>query len=472
MWEYLIGLDRRTAAYVPMLATEWTMREDGKAWTVKLRKGVQWHGGFGEFTAKDVVHSFERLIRPESVQANVGYWRKALARIEVVNDYEVVFHLNTVEPEWYHPASRFWDGVMISKAQFDKEGQEGLLNNPVATGPFQHAKRTLGVGVLTKRVTSPHWRVQSDWEEIEYIFAREDLSRLAALLTGAADIADDIPGDVQPEALAKGMKAVISSIPAGGYIGQFGGNYPVKSDSYNASAPLANPLVRKALNLAINRQEIIDAVFQGRYKPVIAPFADKTHPEFKPEWEAQFKENFGYDPQRARALLKEAGYPNGFTVTVQMQAQSGAPRQDDVAEAVASYWQAIGVDAKLQTIDFGLSLAEFRDRKKQDKAWVQMAVYRPPWNRIGIFNTGAGVVHGYESEFIEQKWAELQRTIDADGRIEIQRAIIDHLLKESAHFPLMWIFAEFMINPKVVAEYVTLGFSGPGEAEYARAAQK
>jgi ABC-type transport system substrate-binding protein len=227
--------------------------------------------------------------------------------------------------------------------------------------------------------------------------------------------------------------------------------------------------VRQALNLAINRQEIIDTLFAGKYEPIVAPFTHKTHPEYKPEWEAKFKQNYAYNPEKAKQLLREAGYPQGFKATIQLHAQPGAPRQDAVAEAVGLYWQAIGVDVKLDTIDRALHNQQMRGEAKQGKAWVQLAVFRPPWNRIQVFNITSGVVHGFESEFISQKWKELGETVDPDKRTQIQQAVIDHLLEEYGHFPLVWVFAEFMINPKVVAEYVTTGLSGPSDLEYVKA---
>jgi hypothetical protein len=112
-----------------------------------------------------------------------------------------------------------------------------------------------------------------------------------------------------------------------------------------------------------------------------------------------------------------------------------------------------------------------RGETKQSKAWVQLAVYRPPWNRFQVFNTDSGVVKGFVSEFIAQRWKELGETVDPEKRTQLQRAVVDHLLEEYGHFPVVWVFGEFMINPKVVAEYVTAGISGASHLEYVKAAR-
>jgi ABC-type transport system substrate-binding protein len=471
VYEYLVEVDGRTGGYLPMLATEWNMRPDGKAWTVKLRKGVPWHRGFGEFTAQDIAHTYKRLTREGGLSSLVGYWRENLDRIEVVNDYEAVFHLKRAEPEWYHQVSSFWDSVLISKAQFDKEGQEGFAAKPVGTGPYLFVERKLGQGLRFERVPYTHWRVQPDFKELEFLIVREELTRQAMLLAGEAHIAEDIPPDSQPQAIARGMKVVKTTIPTGGLVGNFGGNYVPSTPSFDTTIPWTNRKVRQALNLAINRQEIIDNLFAGKYEPIVAPFAHRTHPEYKPAWEANFKQNYAYDPAKARQLLKEAGYPNGFKAIMDLHTQPGAPRQDAVAEAVANYWQKIGVDVKLETIDRALHVQQMRGYTKQGRAWVQLAVYRPPWNRFQVFNTPSGVVHGFLSEFIDQKWKELGETVDPEKRTQIQREVVDHLLDEYAHFPIVWVFGEFMINPKVVSEYVTAGISGASHLEYVKAAR-
>src|SRR2546426_9246180 len=79
--------------FVPMLATVWSMSPDGKTWIFNLRKGVQWHFGWGEFTAKDVVHTLQRHVRTDSMSVQVGIMQELLGHVEVVHDYQIIFHL-------------------------------------------------------------------------------------------------------------------------------------------------------------------------------------------------------------------------------------------------------------------------------------------------------------------------------------------------------------------------------------------
>ena len=120
-------------------------------------------------------------------------------------------------------------------------------------------------------------------------------------------------------------------------------------------------------------------------------------------------------------------------------------------------------------IERNLHTSQTLARTKQGRAWVQLSVYRPPWNRVQIFNTSQGTQHGFESEFLEQKWAELGNTVDPDKFSQVQRDIVEYLVDEYAHFPTVWIFGEFMFDPKLVAGFVTTGQSGASHLEYVKA---
>ena len=140
-WETLIGLDPKTSDPIPALATKWEHSPDYKEWTFHLRKGVQFHYGYGEFTSADVVHSHSLVVRKDSTSTLRPFWA-TVEEVKPVDKHTVVFRFkNPVLPSsMVFGASRSGDLRMASKAQWDKEGVEGYDKRPAGTGPFMYAR--------------------------------------------------------------------------------------------------------------------------------------------------------------------------------------------------------------------------------------------------------------------------------------------------------------------------------------------
>src|SRR5713101_1677605 len=191
--EFLVGIDRRTGAYIPELAEKWEMAPDGKSWTITLRKGIKFHDNWGEFTAKDVRHAVFLISQPESIQTDTGFWRsvmgigkndsiedmakKVAEGVEIVNDHQVVFRLKYVVPELFDSLSANADLVMESKARWDAGGKELYGQKVVGTGPFEFVERKVGSYVLYKRVEN-HWRKTPEFKELEFRWVPEGVTRL------------------------------------------------------------------------------------------------------------------------------------------------------------------------------------------------------------------------------------------------------------------------------------------------------
>lgn len=137
MYETLLDLDPETGELVPMLANKWEMSSDGKSWTVDLRKDVPFHFGFGTFDAKDVAWMRDRMGAQEgNLNSFRNTWAKTVETVEVVDDYRVVFKLAKPDPNLNFFLSQSGDLALMSKAQFDQVGEDGMRDQFVATGPL------------------------------------------------------------------------------------------------------------------------------------------------------------------------------------------------------------------------------------------------------------------------------------------------------------------------------------------------
>jgi peptide/nickel transport system substrate-binding protein len=457
--ETLLDLDPKTGDYIPRLAEKWDSSPDKKEWTFYLRKGVPFHYGYGELTAKDVVHSHSLMLRQEAIATLVGFWRNA-EEVKAIDDYTVVFRMKSPAATMPYAASRSADLRIVSKAQWDKEGIEGFDKRPAGTGSYRYVDRQLGQSISFERVDN-HWRGEKPaFKELEIRIAREDSTRLALILSGEAHIVD-LPRELQGEALKKGIKIISSSLPSEWLSVYFGGMYFIPGDpKFIADVPWTDRRVRQAMNMAVNRHELIDNLFKDKGQPMyvsgFAPYLEG----WNPEWPKRFDSLYGYNPAKAKALLKEAGYPpKTVQVKLLQYTEPGEAELPQVAEAVALYFNEVGIQATLEPIDQAKFASMNRAKEIGCCIWPNIIGLRPTeeWIRTGHYSKSNG--HIFEDEFLEKKYAELSKAVDPKDRERVAREIGDHLFEQSSSIPLLSIFNEVAINPKVVAEWT---YPGPG----------
>src|SRR5919108_2858604 len=471
--EFLVGIDRRTGAYIPELAEKWEMAPDGKSWTITLRKGVTFHDNWGEFTAEDVRHAVFLITQPESVQSTAGLWRtllgiagtdtiEAVAKkvevgVEIRDDYRVVFRLKHVAPEFVELISANTDLVIQSKARWDAGGKELYGQKVVGTGPFEFVERKVGAHVLYKRVDN-HWRKTPEYKELEFRWVPEGVTRLATLLAGEVHISD-VERALQGEAVAKGMKVIASTLPAIQHMWNFGGLYFASPEKLDPQVPFTKKAVRQAMNMAINRHAIAEKLLGGRVQPLRVM---GYHPEldsklwpgiWSPDWEQRFEELYGYNPTKAKGLLEQAGYAAGFEFTLYLVTLAGLPEIPEIGQVMAQDFEAIGLKPKLVEIDHSRQREQFRTKTIHGILFPLAHPLRAI-DAIHILNKSQdSTVYAYEHPFIEQRVDALGRVVDPVERARLLREIGDHKFNEFADIPLYWLFAEAAVNPKFIADY-------------------
>jgi dipeptide transport system substrate-binding protein len=475
--EYLVGIDRNTGAYIPELAEKWEMAPDGKSWTITLRQGVKFHEKWGEFTAKDVRHSIFLISQPESVQTDAGLWRslmdigksdaieevakKVEQGVEMVNDHQVIIRTKVATPELVDSLSANGDLVMESKARWDAGGKELYGQKVVGTGPFEFVERKVSSYVLYKRVEN-HWRKTPEYKELEFRWVPEGVTRLATLIAGEAHISD-IDRALHKDAVDKGMKLVSSKLTAIGHEWLFGGMYFATPDKLDSKQPFVDKRVRQALNMAINRKAIAANILGGKALPMQVTRFNQTADEelwpgiWNPEWEKRAEDLYGYNPPRAKALLKEAGYEKGFEFTVYLYTLPGLPEIIDIGQALALDWEAVGLNPKLVEVDFPRVREQYRTKAIHGAVWALRGSPNA-LSLLRIFNKAKdSVVYAYEHPYIEERLEALGKVVDKAERARLLREIGDHKFNEFADMPLFWLFAEAGVNPKYIAEYTFPG---------------
>lgn len=457
-WETLVGIDPKTGDYIPALATKWEISPDFKEWTFHLRKGVQFHFGYGEFTSRDVVHAQSLLVRKDSTATLAPFWR-TVEEVKPIDKYTVVFRFK--EPALttnLYAFSRSGDLRMSSKAQWDKEGVEGLDKRPAGTGPFQYAGRQTGLNIVFKRADK-HWSGKlPEYEELEFRIAREDATRLALLLSGDVQIAD-LPRELHKDALARGLKRFSSSLPVDWVSVYMGGQWYITGDkALDKNAPFVKKKVRQALNMAINRKELMNTVFAGRASLAYLSLWVPTSEGWNPKWESRFNELYAYNPEKAKQLLKEAGYgPGQLKFEIWAFTEPGESEGPAIADALAIYFKNIGVDAQVQMQDWAKIRTTYRKKQSKNIMWPNIIGWRPSDQGVRNFYYSKGNNHHFEDDFLEKTFGEVLKSSDAAHRSKLMQAIGDHIQEEFADIPLFWFRNEVFANPKVVASWTYPG---------------
>lgn len=475
--EFLVGIDRHTGAYIPELAEKWEMAPDGKTWTVTLRKGVKFHENWGEFTARDVRHAVFLITQPEAVASSTSFWRgvmgitktdtledvikKTEQGVEIVDNYKVVFHLKQVVPEFIDNLSAAQDLPMESKARWDAGGKDLYGQKVVGTGPFEFVERKVGSHVLLKRVDK-HWRQTPEYQELEFRWVPESVTRLASLMAGEVHISD-VDRALQKDALAKGMKLTTSKMPAMQHQWQFGGMYFATPDKLDPKQPFTKREVRQAMNMAINRQAIAQNLLGGKVQPhrVMG-----YHPQlstaiwpgiWNTDWEKRFDERFGYDPAKAKALLAQAGYPQGFEFTLYLYTLPGLSEIIDIGQAMALDFQAIGLKAKLVETEFPRVRELYRTYAIHGGLFPTRHAAQALEIARNVHKSQGSLGHWYEHPAIDERLEALGTTVAAAERARLLREIGDHKVQEFAELPMFWLYADAAVNPRYIAEYTFPG---------------
>jgi peptide/nickel transport system substrate-binding protein len=318
----------------PALAVSWTNVDD-KTWEFKLRQGVKFQNG-DDFTADDVKATFDRLLDADKV-AKLGLIVRgqvpSVSSVEVVDKYTV--RLKTSTPDPILPKSLPIVFILPSR-YYSQVGDDGFAAKPIGTGPFKIAQFNKGERIVYE-AWDGSWRGKPNVDVVNEVQLTEDATRLSALRTGEIDIALNVPADQAPGLAQSGMTIVTGPIAA-----------QELCDVWATEGPLADRRVREALNYAIDKETIVKNIMKG-YGAVAdgQPFVKQTA-GFDPNVKA-----FPYDPQKAKDLLAQAGYPDGFELRFQ-HSVGFIPNDVVVAQAIQGMLGDVGVRVSLEPLEYSV----------------------------------------------------------------------------------------------------------------------
>ncbi len=359
-WNVFDALTRvdEKARIIPGLATSWKAI-DSTTWEFTLRKGVKFHDG-SELTADDVAYS---LVRPLAIAGSPGgfavYVRRIISK-QIVDPYTI--RLKTATPYGAMPQDLNAIMIISKKAAFNATPADFDSGKAmVGTGPYKFVRWTRGDRVELARFEG-YWDKKPAWDKVTFRMMSNDPARTAALLSGEVDVIENVP----PSDLARvranpnlRLEQTVSWRTIFFHMDQYRAQPPHITDTQGkplAKNPFMDVRVRRAFSKALNRKALVERAMENVAVPasnVVSPQIFGHYGESKPE---------AYDPEGAKKLLAEAGYPNGFAITV------SAPNDryindDQVAQAVAQMLSRIGIKCAVEAMPFNVYLSKARDQQ-------------------------------------------------------------------------------------------------------------
>ena len=472
--EVLVDIDPTTNVWVPELAKSWELSEDGTEWTFVLEEGVQFHNNWGEFTVDDIFHTVSMYQRDDAILAYSTDWKEIdLDASTKVSDYEVILKLKNPNPDYLFYIAPSGGGIIMSKAQYDSGGDQAggdavYEEDMIGTGPYRYTGRTFGVNVTFERLDD-HWRRNNpppSFEKVDLRWIREVASRNAGLLAEEIHLTE-LTRDLADAAVADhGFKIIQSNFPGNQLNGLFQGLHPAEVGNFDPpfqdpTLPYTDVRVREAINRAIDKETIKNTLFSGRVttSPQIGFYSNL--PGWDPRWLEEYEEHYGYDPDRARELLAEAGYPDGFEVKGFLMNVFGFPESADFMQALDVYLREVGIEMNLEEWEFSNYFSSFTNKEPEAFGlWIAPPSYKTVFAQMSLFNRSSGAIHLYETPVLDALFAELQTTVDLAERDRIQREMGNILYDEYAYMPFYYIYIEFVANPNIIDNWEFPGSDG------------
>lgn len=439
IFESLIGVDANQK-FVPELATSWKALDD-LTWEFKLRKNVRWHDG-SAFTADDVAFTIRRAPNVPNSPSSFATFTRSIADVKVVDPHTVV--IKTASPNVLLPSDLA--AVKIVSRKFgDKATTEDYNSGKAAigTGAYKFHEYVPNTRIVVK-ANYGYWGGEEPWDTVTFKMLTNPAARVAALLSGDVQMIESVPtADIAKLSrdTKYGLVDKISNRVIYVHLNQSTEKSPpfvtAKDGKPLERNPFRDARVRKALSMAINRDAIVSRVMEGKAKSasqLLDTVFFGTSKTLKPP---------KHDPEGAKKLLAEAGYPNGFAMTIHGP-NNRYINDAAIAQALAQMFTRIGIDTKVETmpssvyftratkLEFGFMLLGWgTESGEQGSAMRSLLATFNPDKGMGVTNRGR-----YSNPAFDKLLAEALVTMDEKKREAMIVRAAEMVMNDTGLIPL------------------------------------
>lgn len=411
IYDPLIDREGKTGDFVPVLAEEWK-NIDEKTWYLKLKEGVKFHNG-ADFNAESVKYSIDYILNEENGSFYRSRWAN-VSEVVVLSDYEVEIHTSVPFPSLIQRIAE--DLLIMEPGYVEEVGIEKASREPVGTGAYTFVEWSRD-NHLKLKAFEGYWQGKPQINEIEFRIIPEFSARMSAFMSGEIHMFKNIPVDSVEQFDSDEVKQVSSSRI----------NYLALSNLVDG--PLKDVKVRQAINYAIDADELLETVLNGYGTRITGPLS-KINADY-----AETKD-YGYDPDLAVQLIKEAGYsPEEISLT--LDTPSGRyPMDSHIAQAIASQLQSIGLNVKVQVNEWGQHLEKIQKRETGDMYILGWGPAFDGQSTIENLFTQNAPYSSFYHEDIEKEIMEVNQLFNQDERHAGYAKIQEKLVEQAAWVPL------------------------------------
>ncbi len=441
IYDNLVQYEPGTTDVIPALAKEWDVSEDGKTWTFYLRENAMFHDG-NPVNAEAVKWNFDRW-RFEDHEYHIGgefiYYGYmfggfpgVIEEVNVVDEYTVEFVLNKTQAPFLNNLAMVPFGISSPVAV--KKWGEDYFKHPVGSGAFKFVEWQEGNRVVVE-ANEDYWGGRPYLDKVVFRSIPDNAARFMELQAGTIDMMDGVsPEDVESIKTAEDLNLLLRPSMNVGY---FAMNFSMP--------PFDDPLVRKAFNHAINKEALIGAFYAGLAEPAKNPMPPSI-------WGYNDAiEPYEYNPEKAKELLAEAGYEDGFEFDLWYMPvpRPYMPQGKFIAQAIQNFLSQVGVTANLVSYDWGTYLDKTRNEEAQTYLLGWTGDNGDPDNFLYVLLDKTNSDNAYESEELHEVLVEAQRTIDKDKRIELYKEAQEIIHEDAPWVPLVHSTPPLALKPMV-----------------------
>ena len=459
IYQLFVGLTKYDAEgnVVPGSAESWEISEDGKTWTFHLREGLKWSDG-QPLTAADFEYGLKRMVDPE-VGSDCAYTvydyftnAKALfvdgqgslddVGVKAVDDTTLTIELNAPTP-WFDSIATAL--CPIRKDAVDANGDDWAYKAEtyVCNGPFVPSEMVPDEYYTFVKNENYYDAANVALDEVQYLFLGDEVTALLAWEKGEIDIATSVSADAKEK---YNGDPKLNAYPRPGFR-----YYEINSEK------ITDPKVRKALAMGLDRQTLVDSIIKDSNLPVLrgwVPYAINDPVDPTKQWRETHDMVFEEDYEAAKALLTEAGYPDGAGLTIQLVSTNDATLVK-VSQAMAQMWkQNLGIETDIQTVESGVFWADdtgTRDAGDFDVCYMgYTGDYNDPLALLHVFanNNGEDAIRWQNAEY-QDIIKQLYTGVDGAEREELCEKAEALLAEEVPVIPVYSYVSNALVNERI-----------------------